>query len=134
MNRKENYNKLPEILKTFPNWVVQREKKPFDPRTGYGAKANDPTTWTDFETAIGAVDAYDGLGFEITPPFLFVDLDDAMDLDTGQPKEWAAKIIARLNSYTEVSLSGKGFHILCKTTQPPPLNGRKHEVSNVGTN
>ena len=46
--------------------------------------------------------------------FTFIDLDHVRNADTGEVTEWADKLIEKLNTYTEVSASGEGFHIVCR--------------------
>lgn len=45
---------------------------------------------------------------------VFVDLDHCRKTDTGAIEQWAQDIIDSLDSYTEISASGTGFHIVCK--------------------
>jgi primase-polymerase (primpol)-like protein len=75
---------------------------------------------------------FDGVGFrfdyDATAPFAFVDLDHCRDPQTGEIEPWALAIISRLNSYSEVSPSGSGVHILCRTQQPPEGGCRKGRI------
>jgi hypothetical protein len=50
--------------------------------------------------------------------FVFVDLDHVRNVDTGEVVPWAEQLIDQLDSYTEISASGTGFHIICKGTLP----------------
>src|SRR5581483_2360815 len=145
MNRKEAYRHIPESLKTTPNWMVYRlihdrnakakdgkpskpRKIPFDAKTGNPGSSTDPSMWSDFNTAMAALESdrqNDGLAFAIVEPFVFVDLDKCHDPETGTTQEWALEIMADLQSYTELSPSGTGFHILCQSTKPLPPTGRK---------
>ncbi|MHB8598379.1 MAG: phage NrS-1 polymerase family protein [Ktedonobacteraceae bacterium] len=55
----------------------------------------------------------------ITPPFVFIDLDHCVTKETGRitdPK--AQEIVQHINSYTEVSPSGTGLHLLAYGTLP----------------
>jgi putative DNA primase/helicase len=99
---------------------AKRAKVPYNPTTGEPAKANDPSTWSDFETCLAAVERgeYDGIGFELAPPYVGVDLDKCRNPETGVLEDWAADIIAHLDSYTEISPSLTGVHILVKGTLP----------------
>jgi hypothetical protein len=45
---------------------------------------------------------------------VFVDLDKVRNPDTGEVEPWADELIATLDSYTEISASGKGFHVVCR--------------------
>lgn len=49
---------------------------------------------------------------------VFVDLDHARDAKTGEIEQWAAEIIEFLSTYTEVSASGTGFHLVARGTLP----------------
>ena len=125
----EQYKNIPESLKQLNQWVcfklVYNEKKgkhdkiPKDPKTGYNAKANDPATWSDFQTAVKAVSKYgfDGIGIEFANGIFGVDLDGVVK--DGKLTPEAQDIIRTLDSYTEYSPSGKGIHILCRGTIPP---------------
>lgn len=116
-----------EELKPLKQWVcyqaVWDEKKqkyskiPKNPATGYGAKANDPSTWATYADAIQAAAArqFTGVGFEFASGYMGVDLDGVID-EAGQLSEFAAAIVRELDSYTEYSPSGTGLHILLKTT------------------
>lgn len=114
-----NYQNIPEALRNQPNWVCRREKIPFNPRTGCAAKAGQPETWTTFEEAVNALPQYDGIGFEFDGNgFIGVDFDHC--IENGQLAHWVAEWVERFNSYTEISPSGTGIHIICMGT----LNGK----------
>jgi hypothetical protein len=49
-----------------------------------------------------------------TEGFVYIDIDKVRDADTGAVEPWAEKLIEELDSYTEISASGKGFHIVCR--------------------
>jgi len=104
---------------TYRRFVARRGKEPIDPITGYGAKANDPTTWGTLEQALEAVDIYhlDGIGVELGDGLCGVDLDHVID-DNGQISERAQEIITTMDSYTEISPSGTGIHILFAGSLP----------------
>ncbi len=109
-----NYTDIPGELQALPQWVVHRTKVPYNPRTGYGAKAGKPDTWADFTTAVHAT-GYDGIGFEFQKEngLIGIDLDTVRDPESGWIDPLALDIIKRAASYTEVSPSGYGFHIIC---------------------
>ena len=114
-----NYQNIPEALRNQPNWVCRREKIPFNPRTGCAAKAGQPETRTTFEEAVNALPQYDGIGFEFDGNgFIGVDFDHC--IENGQLAHWVAEWVERFNSYTEISPSGTGIHIICMGT----LNGK----------
>jgi primase-polymerase (primpol)-like protein len=131
---------IPEVLQDCEQWICWREevrdgqdkptKIPVDPQTGSFASTTDPGTWTDFETARAyATEAADGLGFVFseTDDFVGVDLDACRDPETGAVGDIASSIIQRLDSYTEVSPSGTGFHVIVRGSLPGDRN-RKGNV------
>jgi len=72
---------------------------------------------------------YEGIGFVFTrdDPFCGVDLDHCRDSETGALEPWAKDIVQELDSYTEISPSGKGLHILVRG-QLPDGRSRKGKV------
>lgn len=118
---------LPEELLREPRWVCWRweprngkqTKVPIRP-DGQPAKSNDPSTWTSFEVCLAASMRYTGLGIGLMlgDGVVGVDLDHARDPESGALQQWAQEIIDELNSYTEVSPSGTGVHILCRGELP----------------
>lgn len=110
-------------MKNLNQWVCWDTRKcPFDPKTGRPAKANDSTTWADFETARRYAAAYGlGIGFEFSAkdPYIGVDIDKCRDPNTGELNETARHIVHTLQSYTEISPSGTGVHIICRGALPP---------------
>jgi len=134
MATESNYRKIPGELKALPNWVCYRlESRKGAPRptkvpyhcSGAKAKANDPSTWSNYDVCVEAASSrdFDGIGFEFTPPYIGVDLDECRNQVTGRIEDWAQKIIDQLNSYAEVSQSGTGVHIIVRGDLP--RGGRK---------
>lgn len=108
-----NYANIPEELRSLPQWVVHKVKRPYNPITGYSAKAGVPETWVAFQQAATAT-GYDGIGFEFlaSNKLVGIDLDTVRNPVTGWVDPVAVEIIELLNSYTEISPSGYGFHII----------------------
>jgi len=117
---------IPADLKELPQWVAfTPTKAPKNPATGKAAKTNDPATWGSFAQAVALwrthqENGISGIGFVFSPddPYCGVDLDNCRNPDTGEIEPWAREIINRLNSYTEVSPSGRGVHILVRGKLP----------------
>ncbi|MBI4795899.1 MAG: DUF3987 domain-containing protein [Deltaproteobacteria bacterium] len=89
--------------------------------TGGNAMANNPRTWGEFELAVRHWEAHKnngiaGIGYEFDAddPFSGVDLDNCHNPETGEIEPWAQEIITSLDSYTEISPSGRGVHIIIK--------------------
>ena len=137
---------IPSELKAYNNFVLCRiemrdgkpTKVPYSPHGGK-AKANDPTTWASYETCIYALDNgghFDGIGFEFCKELGIagVDFDDCLDPATGEIIDpHIAQWVSRLNSYTEISHSGNGLHILVKGNLPGSRNRTRNiEVYDSG--
>lgn len=129
------YEKIPLELKRLSHWVgwkyMQRpgedhkRKVPINAMDGQPAKSNDPTTWCDFDTACLGKERFglDGIGFMFSGDGIFgIDIDHCYDPETRELDPAAAEIIETVQSYTELSPSGTGIHILCKGALP---EGRK---------
>lgn len=125
---------IPDELKRRPQWVCWRyaldpkgkwTKHPYNPRTGRMASHSDLMTWSSFDTVFEAYEAgdYDGVGFVFCSgdPYSGVDLDGCRDPETGEVEARAAEIARYLDSYTEVSPSGEGLHIIVKGKVPAAL-------------
>ena len=123
------YEKIPEELKKCPQWVCWKsepdpkshsgiKKIPVNPRTGGQAMSNNPDTWSDFQTAVNASRNYSGIGFMFSGSGYFgVDLDDCLPEIDGfyrGEKNFVSDFVDGLGSYTEISQSGNGLHIICR--------------------
>jgi putative DNA primase/helicase len=126
---------IPEELKVRPQWVVWKavgekpDKVPYSAKTGRKASATDLMTWSTFEEALQAYEdgEYAGLGFVFSSgdPYTGVDLDNCVDDQTGEIAPWAMEIVRYFDSYTELSATGTGVHIIVKGEVP---NRRKDEI------
>lgn len=110
------FENIPSELKKLKQWVCwQGDKLPKNPYTGGNAKSNNPDTWSDYETAIQAMEKYrfDGIGFMFANGYFGVDLDKCLD-----DVDFVDEFVETLQSYTEISRSGNGIHIICKGKLP----------------
>lgn len=128
---------IPDGLKIRPQWVNWRyarrndkgewTKHPYNPRTGLKASSTDLLTWSAFDEVMeayrGGARSYDGIGFVLCSgdPLTGIDLDGCRDPESGEMALWAAEIVRYFDSYTELSPSGKGVHILVKGKAPASL-------------
>jgi hypothetical protein len=136
-----NVDKIPQDLRDRPQWVVWRledregkpTKIPYNPASPkQKAKADVPDTWANFETAVqvSKSDGFNGVGYEFSKscPYMGVDLDHCRNPVTGEIAALAWEIILKLNSYTEISPSGEGVHILVKGKLSTGARRRKGKV------
>ena len=119
------FEAVPTDLKSRDRWLCwcvgerngEKTKLPVNPATGKVDDATDSSVWTSFEEARQAHAGDDldtaGVGFAFTPEdtIVGVDIDDARDPDSGEPTPEAQAIIDELDSWTEVSASGTGYHV-----------------------
>jgi len=105
-------------------------KVPINPNTREYGRSNDPSTWSSYEVADKLSSTLNhGLGFVFSKddPFVGIDLDDYRypDNDNSEAMDPVAEeIIVKLNSYTEVSPSGTGYHVIVQGELPNGRNRR----------
>lgn len=146
------YESIPEELKRQNKWVCARSNRKMPLRADmllaassapYGyfnyedicASVSDRNTWCSFEQAVQNVGyricshvgyVFDGNGV------IGIDLDHCFE--HGVLREEAMKIIKKIGSYTEISKSGEGIHILVKGRLPFRGSNNRHGVEVYGTN
>ena len=119
-------------LKALPIWVNwQYEYKssrctkiPKNPRTGGNAQSNNPSTWVSYELAIQQAAKYDGVGFMFTDSICGIDIDNKEKDPNLEAR--AQAIIQLMDTYTETSPSGTGYHLIfrCNLSALPTVNGK----------
>jgi putative DNA primase/helicase len=121
---------IPAELRALPQWVGwryeerngQRTKPPIDAKSNGKlryARTNDPTTWSDFETAVAAAVRLglegQGLCLSEDDGLCGLDLDHVLNPDTDELTPEAVEVLARFaGTYIEVSPSGEGLRVWCK--------------------
>lgn len=107
---------VPSELLERNQWVVTDKKKPVRPPTGWNA----PDEQLGYRRAL---DIAEGTDWELAfvphrdDPYVVIDLDDvgAPDELSGTVRNW----VDELDTYTEVSSSGHGLHLLCEGAKLP---------------
>ena len=117
-----NYDNIPVELRRLHQWVcVSRDRKV--PMQAFGfapASSTNPATWSSFEDAVLSVKLgfYDYIGFVFADNGIVgIDIDDGFTED-GNISPLATEIIELCDSYTEMSKSGRGFHIFVEGDIP----------------
>lgn len=109
----EQWSRLPAELRAPRQWAVAgTDKRPMT-ADGRPASVTDPTTWTDFDAACRAAAAGGTLpGFILREddPFACIDLDVKDDTTPEQMARFE-RVIDTMDSYTERSKSGRGWHV-----------------------
>ena len=120
---------IPAELRALPQWVCWRyetrngkaTKLPIDAKSNGKityAKSNDPSTWTDFDTAVAAATRMkmEGIGLNVWKDdgLTGIDLDHVIDPATGELDPLAVEVLEQFaNTYAEISPSGTGIRIWC---------------------
>jgi hypothetical protein len=124
---------IPEELKKIDHWMLYKEeevegknrktKKPYMAVENRYGSSTDSTRWCSYDTAVQALTDkpnMDGLAFALSDsPYCGIDLDDC--IEGGEIEPWAQAVISTMASYTELSPSGTGVHILIKGVKPGAL-------------
>ena len=119
MPNKVNFVNIPQELKanaSFCLWKLEKRsgrptKVPYNPKTGALARTNDPSTFSDFGTAMTAyaMGGWDGIGYRVSEGIGAIDIDHCIRED-GSLNDVAASIMAFFpDSYFEKSPSGTGL-------------------------
>lgn len=114
---------IPQFLKDIPRWSPWRaswnqKRKKWDkiPQSAsnpeFSLSTAKPDKWSAFDKALSGFNPVKlaGLGFVMTGIKGLV----AIDLDNCLGEDWALDIIQQVNSYTEISPSGKGYRVFVK--------------------
>lgn len=127
---------IPDELKCQDIWICwTASKQPINPVSGGNASKTDPGTWTDLDTAVAALqdgmrgvfekngdtisEMVCGLGIAVTGNYVLLDIDGAID-DGGYIRENIENVLKQFNSWTEISQSGNGLHVIIKHEQGIP--------------
>src|SRR5579871_1626452 len=127
---------VPSTLKELPNWVrwkqTNRDGKPTkEPYSiaGSHAKTDVSYTWTTIDAACDGLplNGTSGVGFVLSEStgLTGIDLDKCRNPETGEITDEARRIIERLDSWTEISPSGRGCHVWVWGSLPPGGRRRK---------
>lgn len=120
---------IPELLRDRAQWLLWRfeqhagEKKPRKVpyyangrrRAGEQGSPEDRAALVIHDAAARSAGGYAGIGFAFLPGdgLIGIDLDNMIDANTGEICDRGRGIIEACASYTELSPSGRGVHIIC---------------------
>ncbi len=158
-----NFDAIPDLLRQHKNWVMWRLENIQDKKTGetkstkilYSyvmrddgvaeerrAKSNDPSTWLRYDDAAATYHdnpgLYNGVGFVLSGDLgiVCIDIDDALDQNGYFRHDSVAQVFEQFDTYTEISQSGRGLHIVCKADAETLalLKRKKRVAKSVDTN
>ncbi|MBT3026926.1 MAG: primase C-terminal domain-containing protein [Candidatus Thiodiazotropha sp. (ex Ctena orbiculata)] len=134
------FKNIPPELQQLDQWLCWRSEngakvpKVANGRCKRNASSTNPKTWSSFDEAVYCAKNNQGFGigfvFTADDPFIGIDLDnkdDDQELDKDH-RFW----IDRLDSYTERSPSGKGYHIIVRGDQITGFNSSPFEAYSSG--
>lgn len=125
---------IPQEMRHYDQWVLWRleerqgtkpTKVPYNAHSGLPASVTDRGDWCSYDYAVKCMaqdNRYTGIGFVFTDadPFTGVDLDSTNgDQDATNTQR---RIFDLFNSYSEISPSLNGLHIICRGAA---LSGRR---------
>ena len=126
---------IPEKLKKDCKWClwkrIEGRKILINPQTHEFGKANDETTFTDFDFAYNEFmrGNFEGMGIGIFNHICAIDIDHCID-DNHNVSDMAKDIIKAVDSYTEISPSGHGIRILFETDDTFVYDKEKYYINN----
>lgn len=118
---------------------IKITKIPYNPTTGRQASSSKPASWSTFEAAVETYllsEEYGGIGFVFSADddLVGIDLDNCVDAK-GKLNVEAQNLISLMDSYTELSPSGTGLHVICRGHLPGSGhcdNAKGHEMYQHG--
>jgi primase-polymerase (primpol)-like protein len=101
-------------------WVTGKNGKPTKPpfqgrNPSRHADSTKPKTWCELQICLQAYNnqQVDGIGFALHQSDIgAIDIDDCRNKETGELHPWAAAVVARSNTYCEVTPSQEGIRVI----------------------
>ena len=126
------YSGIPEELRKLNQWICYQivsdektgklKKEPIIAGTSFNASSTNPKAWRSFDTAVKACESptgvTDGIGFVFTGNDDYAGVDFDHCIKDGEVSSEVVDWVGRFNSYTELSPSGTGLHIICRGKLP----------------
>src|SRR4051812_35948424 len=103
------WENIPAELRAERRWVLSKDKRPIDPRTGRNASSTDPETWASFDEVVSAFDqrtSVDGIALATGDGIVAIDFDGCVRSGNGKIATLAREAMTRLGCYSELSQSG----------------------------
>lgn len=130
-----NLENIPGELKSRRQWVVWKSvvangrttKPPYNAHTLFPADITNPNHWATFDEAVAAwknnASTISGIGFVFSTEdeYFGIDIDDEAKVAPeylSQRRSFVGQLMANLDTYTELSPSGSGIHMIAKGRLP----------------
>lgn len=110
---------IPPYLKANDKWCNWRYenrnfgmmKVLYNPMTNAHASVKIPSTFTNYNSVINALNSYNGIGIRVDGKLITIDLEHCVK--DGKLGSWAEDIVSYFkNTYIEISLSEAGLSII----------------------
>ena len=143
-----DFGSIPDQLVSRDRWILWKyefngdkskwTKVPINPSRGHKDDPTDPDVWVsleDIQAAYHSDTNCDGIGFvfDESDKVVGVDLDNCRNPNTGDTDQWADEVLTQLDSWSEVSPSGTGYHVFVVANLPDGGN-RSGDVEIYGDN
>lgn len=137
---------IPAYVKKFDHWILWRfdwtgdswAKVPYDPKTLDRARSDTPSTWDSFDSTVTIYfenqKDFDGIGFVFSlqlDDLCGIDFDNCIDAQ-GEIDPTKSEWITKLDSYTELSVSGTGAHVIVRGASGAGLKRNEIEIYDRG--
>lgn len=136
-----NYNSIPEPLRWPAKWLQyylspdpkHPQKKPKKrPCLKWASPEDRAANLRNLDYLIANRQLAKGGGYQRyvdkAENFTYVDLDKCRNPETGDVEPWALDLIEWLDTYTEISASGAGFHLVAQGTVPVDFHADPNPV------
>lgn len=108
-----------ELLKNIPTelrnqklWLKSKDKHPFGK---YKTAEDKAANCCSLDQLVAKPDVAEVQRLIMKDePYIYIDLDHVRDAETGETQQWAAKLIEDFDTYTELSRSKTGYHLICR--------------------
>ena len=125
---------VPEELTNMKIWICRCGKQPWSPNGKYMISPTAENECVTYDEAMAAVEryGYDGVSIMLmdSNDIWCVDIDHGINDGEIHPVAW--RIIQELNSWTELSTSGSGFHIYVLAAKKDWLDWVKKKADALG--
>jgi len=119
---------IPKVLTQYQRWLCWNyeyknerwTKTPYSPLLDRRASSTNAATWCTFKEALSGYNRgdYDGIGLVPPSDMSGIDIDKCRNTETGELTPFAETIVAEMDTYTEVSPSGRGLRIFLIGNKP----------------
>ncbi|MHC3438505.1 phage NrS-1 polymerase family protein [Natrialbaceae archaeon A-gly3] len=120
-HRQHRWGAIPKPLREHNQWLVTKDGSPVQPAEGWQHPENQ-LSFRDVCRMAKKRNGKPAFALHSEDPFVILDFDDVRDSVEGQISDEVAAWIERLPTYSEISRSGTGLHLVCEGAMLPGRN------------